>query len=188
MRILAGTSRLVLGTLWIRAKVALPVSVILTSRPPELQHTFWRFGGRVVTGLARLQMDFRWVSAHGLISLGVARVDVTPEGPIRLHGYGSRKTESTGVAQKLWAKALAIGDDPLLVVTDSDGQLRAVLVNYACHATTVKSYGVHGDWPGSAQLAIEAKHPGVVAMISIGCGADAGCHSTPVTVISVLVS
>jgi arylsulfatase A-like enzyme len=244
---------------------------------------------------------------EGLISVGVAKVDVTPEGPIRLHGYGSRKTESTGVAQKLWAKALAIGDDeqrpavlvtvdncmvpaelteevarrladkagisrerfvvcashthagpcldgaapfifaeptppehqaritrytgeftdrlekvaldalsarrpgrlawaqgrvgfaanrrvlkngkwagmsanpngavdhdlPLLAVTGPNDQLRAVLVNYACHATTVKSYGVHGDWPGSAQLAIEAKHPGVVAMISIGCGADA---------------
>ena len=244
---------------------------------------------------------------EGLISVGVAKVDVTPEGPIRLHGYGGRKTESTGVAQRLWAKALAIGEDkegpailvtvdnciipgelidevarrlaekagikrerfvvcashthagpclegaapfifaeptppdhqarisrytavfadrleevalealsarragrlawaqgrvgfaanrrvlkdgkwarfgvtpdgavdhdlPLLTVSDPDGELRAVLVNYACHATTVKSYDVHGDWPGSAQLAIEAKHPGVTAMISIGCGADA---------------
>ena len=243
----------------------------------------------------------------GLISVGVAKVDVTPEGPIRLHGYGFRKTESAGVAQKLWAKALAIGDDeqgpavlvtvdncivpaklteevarrlanmagisrerfvvcashthagpcldgaapfifaeptppehqarisrytkeftdrleqvaldalssrrpgrlalaqgrvgfaanrrivkdgkwkgmsanpngavdhdlPLLAVKDPNGKLRAVLVNYACHAVTVRSYGVHGDWPGSAQLAIEAKHSGVVAMVSIGCGADA---------------
>lgn len=241
------------------------------------------------------------------ITVGVARVDVTPDGPIRLNGYAVRKTESTGVAQGLWAKALAIGDDseapavlitvdncmvprevteevarrlaekagiqrerfvvcashthagpcltgaapfifgeptpaehqkridqytesftdkleevalnalaarqpgrlawtqgqagfaanrrklkhghwggfgvnpdgpvdhalPLLRVTDVEGRLLAVLVNYACHATSVKSYKVHGDWPGCAQKAIEAEHPGVVAMVSIGCGADA---------------
>ena len=42
---------------------------------------------------------------------GVARVDITPDCPIRLTGYASRKTESEGVAQRLWAKALAIGGD-----------------------------------------------------------------------------
>ncbi|NQT17498.1 MAG: sulfatase-like hydrolase/transferase, partial [Planctomycetes bacterium] len=64
-------------------------------------------------------------------------------------------------------------DLPLLRVTDPDGGLRAVLVNYACHATAVRSYGVHGDWPGSAQLAIESNHPGAIAMVAAGCGADA---------------
>ena len=232
-------------------------------------------------------------SAGRLHSIGVAKVDVTPEGPIRMHGYAVRKTESTGVAQRLWAKALALGNDdqgpailitvdncilpaavtdevarrlkekagipreravvcaththagpmlrgaapfifgeptppehqaridryterfidcleqvaldalaarrpgrldwaqgtvsfagnrrkirdgkwigmgfnpegpvdhalPMLRVTDPDGTLRAVLVNYACHATDVRSYRLHGDWPGSAQLAIEAAPP-----------------------------
>ena len=45
------------------------------------------------------------------VPIGVARVDVTPDGPIRLTGYASRKTESEGVAQHLWVKALAIGGD-----------------------------------------------------------------------------
>ncbi len=239
--------------------------------------------------------------------VGVARIDVTPQGPIRLNGYAVRKTESTGVAQRLWAKALAIYVDqrgpavlitvdncvvpaalvdevaarlsrkwcisrerfvvcashthagpclagaapfifgqptppehqarieqytkrftdllekvsleaiakmeparlkwaqgrvtfagnrrrlkdnkwtgfgvqadgpvdhdlPILCVTDIKGKPRVVLLNYACHATCVRSYKVHGDWPGSAQAAIEANHPGVTAMVSIGCGADA---------------
>jgi len=55
-----------------------------------------------------------------LVAVGVARIDVTPEGPIRLNGYAVRKTESTGVAQKLWAKALAIGTDqqnPAVLIT-----------------------------------------------------------------------
>jgi hypothetical protein len=33
------------------------------------------------------------------VAVGVARIDVTPQGPIRLNGYAVRKTESTGVAQ-----------------------------------------------------------------------------------------
>ena len=45
------------------------------------------------------------------VPIGVARVDVTPDGPIRLTGYASRKTESEGIAQHLWVKALAIGGD-----------------------------------------------------------------------------
>jgi len=262
----------------------------------------------VPTSTAFADDNDRSTTGHeALVSVGVARVDITPEGPIRLNGYAVRKTESTGVAQKLWAKALAIGTDsqgpavlitvdncvvpaeltekiarrlaqkadirrdrfvvcashthagpclagaapfifgqptppehqarinrytvqftnwlekvaldalaarrpgrlawaqgrvgfaanrrrlrnnkwigfgvnpdgpvdhdlPMLCVTDADGKLRAVLVNYACHAATVRSYSVHGDWPGSAQIAIESNHPGVVAMVSIGCGADA---------------
>ena len=45
------------------------------------------------------------------IPIGVAKVDISPEGPIRLSGYLSRGSESKGVSQKLWAKALAIGSD-----------------------------------------------------------------------------
>ena len=259
-------------------------------------------------GLRVAMADSKTAGADdSLISVGVARIDVTPDGPIRQNGYAARKTESTGVAQRLWAKALAIGSDeqgpailvtvdnclvpaeltdevarrlektahirrerfvvcashthagpclkgaapfifgeptppehqaridryteqftdwlekvavdalaarrpgrlawaqgrvgfaanrrvvkdgrwvrmahnpagpvdhdlPVLRVTDADGRLRAILVNYACHAVTVRSNQIHGDWPGSAQLAIESKHPGVTAMVSIGCGADA---------------
>ena len=54
------------------------------------------------------------------VPVGVARIDITPEGPIRMAGYGDRRTESEGVAQRLWAKALAIGDDesgPAVLVT-----------------------------------------------------------------------
>lgn len=43
-------------------------------------------------------------------SVGAAKIDITPEHPIRLSGYGNRMTESEGVAQPIWAKALAVGD------------------------------------------------------------------------------
>jgi hypothetical protein len=41
---------------------------------------------------------------------GAARVDITPEGPIWMSGYASRNHPSTGVRQRLFARALAIDD------------------------------------------------------------------------------
>src|SRR5699024_7407544 len=54
------------------------------------------------------------------MEVGVARINITPEGPIRLAGYGGRESESEGVLQSLWAKALAFGSDeqgPSLLMT-----------------------------------------------------------------------
>ena len=42
--------------------------------------------------------------------VGVAQVDITPDYPVRLSGFGFRRSESEGVTQKIWAKALAISD------------------------------------------------------------------------------
>lgn len=64
---------------------------------------------------------------------------------------------------------------PVLRVTSPDGALRAVMLNVACHCTTLTgaSNAISGDWSGYAQMEIERAHPGAVALISIGCGADA---------------
>src|SRR5213593_4006397 len=76
---------------------------------------------RRIAALVALGAFFIFKPAPGLaIDAGVARVDVTPSEPIRLTGYGSRKTNSVGVEQKLWAKALALGrdqDGPALLMT-----------------------------------------------------------------------
>src|SRR5205823_667853 len=49
---------------------------------------------------------------------GVAKVDVTPSYPVRLSGFGFRRTESEGVTQRIWAKALAIDDgQPAVLLT-----------------------------------------------------------------------
>lgn len=243
----------------------------------------------------------------GTVLVGVGRVDITPEGPIRLGGYGSRETESEGVLGRLWAKALAFGSDgqkpsvlitvdlvgipafiteqllqrlsekagldesglvicashthggpelghllnnfgkplppeqlgkliryrdflldqlekaalmalenrqpsllswgigevplaknrrlvkngkwvnfgydpdgvvdrsfPLLRIADASGRLRAVLVNYACHGTSLGDLNqVHGDWIGEAQAGMESRFPGITAMVAIGCAGDA---------------
>jgi len=240
----------------------------------------------------------------GLVAVGVAQIDVTPQTPVRMYGYASRKTESEGVAGRLAAKALAIGTDAapgpavlltvdcgavprsirqeifrrvtlkhpiraerfvlcnshnhsgpnlkgmasiegephrrlveyaawltdrlesvvlealasrrpaklswargnvgfaanrrvlkdgkwvgfgavhdapadhaldVLRVAAPDDTLRAVVVNYACHNTTLRGNvkQIHGDWAACAQEAVQDAHDGALALITIGCGADA---------------
>lgn len=230
-----------------------------------------------------------------MIDVGVAKIDITPDYPIRLSGYGMRRTESEGVDQRIWAKALAMGSDaagvsllltvdnvgvpghiteavyekvaaqfpvrrenfalasshthtapmlrgtlpflfsqdipvehqervdrytatmvrklaevalralgdlrpafvgwgegragfalnrrnpagpvdhavPVLAARSPEGKVRAILANYACHCTTLNHNRIHGDWAGHAQKFIEEDHPGSIALISIGAGADA---------------
>lgn len=253
-----------------------------------------RFRLRSVCGAMALLLT---LAANGAqTEVGVARIDVTPSVPIRLTGYASRSTPSSGVEQRLWAKALAIGSDrqqPALLLTldncgiaeatylevrqrlakrwhikperlviacshthtgpcttdwapnifakdipaehqevidrytrelidkleqvagdalkarrpgtlawsegsvgfaknrrtaggpvdhalpvlraDVGGRLVAVVANYACHCTTLGGGFNHvcGDWAGYAQEAIERENPGAIALITIGCGADA---------------
>lgn len=64
-------------------------------------------------------------------------------------------------------------DVPVLVVRAPDGQLRAVLAGYACHATALSDYQISGDWPGFFREEFERAHPGAEAMFVAGCGADA---------------
>lgn len=64
---------------------------------------------------------------------------------------------------------------PVLRVTDPAGAVRAVLVNYACHCTTLGGTDnfVHSDWAGDAAARLEASHAGASVLVAIGCGADA---------------
>ena len=61
---------------------------------------------------------------------------------------------------------------PVLAVRGAGGDLRALLVSYACHNTTLDFYQWHGDYAGSAQVELEKRHPGATVLFAIGCGAD----------------
>jgi putative membrane-bound dehydrogenase-like protein len=59
-------------------------------------------------------------AASGQYLAGVARIDVTPDYPIRLNGFGFRRAEAEGTRQHVWAKALALGSDqdgPAVLIT-----------------------------------------------------------------------
>src|SRR6187551_3728452 len=64
-----------------------------------------------IAAVAMLGFTAAAAEENALLAVGVARIDITPDYPIRLHGYGGRRTNSQGVAQHLFAKALAFGTD-----------------------------------------------------------------------------
>ena len=245
-------------------------------------------------------VSFCGIAAESSIAVGAAKVDITPDYPIRMGGYAVRKTPSQGVEQRIWAKALVIRVEknqpvvlitidnngiaeqtyhaivkrlaghglsqdriavcsshthtgpltsfkspnlfvedipaeeqavidrytselftkveqaatnalksmkpatlhwtqgtvafarnrrstevkpvdhslPVLVAMDTEGHPFAILGTYACHCTTLGGSftKICGDWAGYAQEAIEASNPNTLALISIGCGADANPH------------
>ena len=92
------------------------------------------------------------------LQVGVAKIDITPYHPIRLSGYlrmGSRKVESEGVLQPLWAKAIAIGSDqqsPSVLITVDLAGIRAQMT-----ADIAKWLSQHTTF-NPANLAICASH------------------------------
>jgi hypothetical protein len=66
-------------------------------------------------------------------------------------------------------------DLPVLVARDKTGIVRALLVSYACHCTTLADKPNHicGDWAGYAREYLERDHPGAVVFVALGCGGDA---------------
>src|SRR5207249_2397863 len=66
-------------------------------------------------------------------------------------------------------------DLPVLVAREKSGNIRAILLSYACHCTTLGDTPNHicGDWAGYAQEYLERDHPGAIALVALGCGADA---------------
>ena len=61
---------------------------------------------------------------------------------------------------------------PVLALRNRAGDLVCVVFGYACHATVLSSYEWSGDYPGYAQMELETRYPGCVAMFWAGCGAD----------------
>jgi neutral ceramidase len=63
-------------------------------------------------------------------------------------------------------------DVPVLRVTRPDGSLTAVVFGYACHCTVLDSYKFCGDYAGFAQVDLETRHLGAMALFVAGCGGD----------------
>ncbi len=87
-----------------------------------------------------------------------------------------RENRETEVAAKLAEGTPLQGpvdhDVPVLVAKGEGGKLLAVLFGYACHPTTLSFTSWCGDYPGFAQINLEANHPGAAAMFFNACGGD----------------
>lgn len=80
-----------------------------------------------------------------------------------------------GFAKNRRTEGGPVDHDVPVLAARRDGKWVGVLVNYACHCTTLGGdfNKTCGDWAGYAQEVIEEKFPGAKALVAIGCGADA---------------
>ena len=78
----------------------------------------------LLLGILLLDLAIAPLGAAGMRA-GVARVDITPRGPIWMSGYASRNHASEGVRKSLWARALVLeavpGGRVVIVTTDLVG-------------------------------------------------------------------
>jgi putative membrane-bound dehydrogenase-like protein len=114
--------------------------------------------------LAALHTDGQHSSAAAanpaVYQVGLAKVDITPEGPIRLSGFYVRKTESVGVREHIFARAMAVaGIDkkPVVLITVDSIGIPVHVRNEVAHRLAEKK-GLPNE-----RLAITATH----------------CHTTP---------
>lgn len=84
----------------------------------------------------------------------------------------NREADVPELIQKKLLKGPVDHAVPVLSVTGMDGKLLALLFGYACHPTTLSFTQWCGDYPGYAQLELEKKYPGALAMFVNTCGGD----------------
>jgi hypothetical protein len=106
--------------------------------------------------------------------IGVAKIDITPDYPIRLNGFGGRREESEGVTQRIWAKALAIsqGREPptVLIAIDSLG-VRMTMVDEVA-VRLERKFGIPRP-----QVALTFSHSHTTPKVN---GASDNIFSTPI--------
>ncbi len=120
-----------------------------------------------------LQDRILWLIGQALKDMSLAKLSLG-------HGSGTfamnrREVTATGAIKiGLNQKGVVDHDVPVLMIETKRERLRGVVFGYACHNTTLtgEHYQLSGDYAGFAQIELENKHPGTVAMFVMGCGAD----------------
>jgi len=92
------------------------------------------------------------IAGASTFSVGVSKVDVTPDMPVLLAGYGGRLTEHEGVDTSLWARAMVIGDKkPIAIVVLDNCGISQIVTD-----RLVKRLAKHGL--NADQLVVAATH------------------------------
>jgi hypothetical protein len=120
----------------------------------HLQETLCELIGAVLDDLAPAQLWF----GSGTATFAVNR----------------RERAAKGIVNGYYPEGPSDHSVPVLKVTATSGEVRALLCLYACHPTVIgpDSYLFCGDYAGFAQLALEDAFPGATAFFMQGCGAD----------------
>lgn len=99
--------------------------------------------------------NYPGLKKEATIKVGIARIDITPDLPIWLTGYANRKQPGDAVAQKLFAKAIVIEENPtskiIIVTVDLLGLSREIVEDVRKAAET--KYGIN-----RSQLLFNSSH------------------------------
>jgi len=128
---------------------------LVDSYTDELQAKILAVAGDAISKLAPAELS--WANAKATFAVN-RRTNVEADVP-RLISEGA-------------LKGPVDHDAPVLGVRDKQGELKAIVCGYACHATVLSFFQWSGDWPGFAQIELEKAHPGAIALFWAGCGAD----------------
>lgn len=83
-----------------------------------------------------------------------------------------RTPEGAGFSNHPYPEGPVDHQVPVLKISDAQGHEMALAFGYACHNTTLGLLQFNGDYAGYAQQAVEASHPGTVAIFVNGCSGD----------------
>lgn len=122
--------------------------------PPE-------FAGRIPGYVSRLAELMSAVIEAALDRLTPAQLFIDH---VRVGFAANRRSEGGNVDHEV----------PVLVASQDNGDLVALLFGYACHNLTLPPTfcEFHGDYAGVAQAQLESRYPGGVAVFLAGAGAD----------------
>lgn len=122
-----------------------------------------------------------WMEAQVVEAVGEALDNLRPARLLKGEGkctfaVNRRENTEAEVAKKLSEgkplKGVVDHYVPVLAARGDNGKLLGVLFGYACHPTTLSFNTWCGDYPGFAQVNLEASHPGTAAMFFNACGGD----------------
>jgi len=139
--------------------------------------------GPMVSCLSRMgQLDTRYL---GELQGRIAEAVCQAAGSLQLAklGYAVGKAAIGINRREMTERGVTIGRNPgtvidrdvcVLAVARVDGSPLAILVNHACHGTTMGSDNVlvSADWPGEAVRTVAEGVPGAVVMVANGCCGD----------------
>lgn len=107
----------------------------LAERPLKGHIGFQNLNGNITLRNIMINANLPAVKTTGALRAGVASIDITPEKPVTLAGYGSRKDLSKGIHDPLYARAVAFennGKQFVLVSMDlifANEQLQKVIMD-----------------------------------------------------------
>lgn len=119
---------------------------------------------RIILPVLLFGLSFLQAHAQSAWKAGAADVDITPDYPVRLSGYGSRTTEYEKVAQRLHANALVMqwqNDKPAVVVSvDNCG------VPAAVRSEVLRRLSSAGRAVADERLALHSTHTHCAPMLT----------------------